>query len=127
MRGVISSALRCRATGKLAQDGHKRRVKNRNEQYQDRNREDRQKTSGASTRYIDERGARQEESDKHRAAVAHEDRSRIRVVNQKAQQRRGKNRQRQSLSRLPADRKADGKKARSDRCDSDCESVHVVE
>ena len=92
MRGVVAAALRSRATGKLAQDSHKGRIKNRDEEDQNRHREHGHERARAPPGNIHQRGAGKQESDEHRSAVAHENRRRIGVVNQKAEECRRQHR-----------------------------------
>src|SRR5215213_12008527 len=88
VRRVIATALRRSATRKLPQHSDEGRVEDGNEENEDRHREHGQKASRSAATDVDERRAREKEPDKHRAAVAHEDRRWIRVVNKETKQPR---------------------------------------
>ena len=106
MGSVIATATRRRASRKFSQYGYERRIKNWNKENQNRHREHRNDTARASAGNVHQRGTGQEESDEHRPAIAHEDRRRMRVVNQKAEQRSREDRHHKSFGRLVVGYKA---------------------
>ena len=83
---MVAASLRCGAAGELAHQSHERRIENRHDQHEHRygqNRRDAARPPAARRRQ--HRAAGQKETDKHRAAVAHEDRGRMMVVDEKAE------------------------------------------
>src|SRR5258705_10678175 len=99
---MIAPPLRGGASRKLAQNCDQGCVEDRNEENQNGNRKNGQEASRSSAGDINQRGTRQKKPDKQRATVAHKDGCRIRVVDQKTQQRPCKNKQHQGFWELPA-------------------------
>src|SRR5688500_16828458 len=97
---VTASGRRLTAPG-LSYDRHQRCVENWNKKDQNRNRQNRQYASRTSTRLTQHYRACQQESDKHRSAVAHEDRRGIEIEYQKSKERTDENRYQQQFARLP--------------------------
>src|SRR5205807_8021889 len=100
MACMIAATMRSRAAGKLAQNRDEGRIKTRNEENEDRHCEHRHKCARSSAGEIYQRRAGKKKSDEHRTAVAHKDRRRIRVVDQKTDQSRGETSEHQCFRRL---------------------------
>ena len=127
VRRVIAPTLRSGTAGELAQHRDESRVEDRNEENEDRHREHRQKTTRSPATHIHEGRTGEKESDKHRTAVAHEDRRGIRVVNEKTDQRTCEQQHDQRFVNLPGVDKTEAQKPRRDHGDARREPVHVVE
>src|ERR1051325_5526157 len=109
---VVATSLRSCAAGELSQDRNEGRVEDRNKEDQNGYRQNWNKTARAAARNIYQSRGREEKSDKHRSAVAHKDRRRIRVVNQKSQQRRRKHADHHGFGQLARGHEIQRKKSR---------------
>jgi hypothetical protein len=121
--------LRHGPAGEFAEDHDKERIKDRDQQDQDRNGEYRKEAPRPSPHWIRAQQCRtgQKEPDEHRAAVTHEDRGRVRVVHQESHERGGEDGEQESVGRLPIAHEAGREEGGGDRGDARRQPVHVVE
>ena len=94
MREVIAATVHGTAAGQAPRHAHERRVEDRNEQDEERNRCDRDET-GLELGRREQRRAAEKRSQEQAAAVPHEDRCRPHVVDQESQRRADEGRDRQ--------------------------------
>src|SRR5829696_20118 len=118
VRRVIATTLRRRAAGELPQHSDESGVEDGNEENEDRDSQHRQKASRSAAADVDKRRAREEEAHEHRTAVAHEDRRRIRVVDQKSKQAAGEDQKYQRFGVLAAVHKTERDKPSRDYGDA---------
>ena len=84
MRRVIPAALRGLSPPELSKDGNERRIEDRHKKHQHRNRQYRDDPTRAAAGLIQQNRCGQQKSDKHRAAVAHENGRRVEIKDEKA-------------------------------------------
>ena len=127
VRGVVASALRGRSARKFSDDGDECGVENGDEEDEDGHGDDDDEASAPLARSGQQGRACEEEADEHRAAVAHEDRGRVRVVAEEAQESRRERGERGGLDHLPVGGEVRGDEDRRDGRDAGGQPVHVVE
>ena len=124
---MITPSLRRLAAPHFSEERDKCSVKDRYKKDQHRHREDRHHATRTPADLVEQNRAREQKADKHRSAIAHKDRCRIEIENQKSDQCTDQGRGQQELVGKAVRGEIECEREARDRRYSGREAVHIIE